>query len=554
MDNRFKITIEAVDRATKKIRDIKKEFSKFTKPISQMSASLKRLGKELGVDKIAKSVGTLGKVAVTAVGKIAALGAAIAGVVGVGSVVALAAYVREWVFAGAAIARTARIIGIGSDKLQSLELASQMAGLQAGTLTSSIKTLGDTMEDALYGRNQDALVVLNRLHVAIRKTKDGSIDVARALPDIADGISRIHNAQARSLAARTLGIEGLLPFLTEGRRGIAEYERLARKTGAILTGPALAGAEKFQRSIVTMKMSLTGLGNQVMSKLGPALMPFIDKFTTWLNANRDMIASGFVNAVKTMATALSQLNPKDLLAAAHAFERAGKALLQVMKPILWAMKAEDWLEGKWHNFAAPIDKFLGTDFKSSKGQAPSGTAVQTALDYFTKRGWTKAQAAGMVVNLSKESGLNPHAIGDNGRAYGIGQWHAARQAAFKAWAGHDIRLSNLTEQLAFMQHELTQGTETAAGSLLKSAKTAAQAGAIVSKFYERPAGGSTEASARAGIATALAAKVAGASGSTHKIELSGKVTGAKVNARVTSKSDDGAETYINNLALGALPL
>ena len=120
-----------------------------------------------------------------------------------------------------------------------------------------------------------------------------------------------------------------------------------------------------------------------------------------------------------------------------------------------------------------------------------------ALDYFMSKGWTKEQAAGIVSNLSAESKFDESASGDSGRAYGIAQWHPDRQREFAKFSGKGIVGSTYQEQLAFVQHELTQGNEKAAGDRLKQAKTAADAGSIVSQYYERPADRYGQAAARA---------------------------------------------------------
>ncbi|SPB14882.1 phage tail protein [Caballeronia novacaledonica] len=74
-------------------------------------------------------------------------------------------------------------------------------------------------------------------------------------------------------------------------------------------------------------------------------------------------------------------------------------------------------------------------------------------------GWLREQAAGLAANLNIESGLRPDITGDNGAAYGIGQWHPDRQGEFKRVFGHEIRGSTLEEQLQFENHELTRGRE-----------------------------------------------------------------------------------------------
>src|SRR5260364_215450 len=78
--------------------------------------------------------------------------------------------------------------------------------------------------------------------------------------------------------------------------------------------------------------------------------------------------------------------------------------------------------------------------------------IAQAVSFFEQKGWTHKQAAGIVANLKIESGLNPNAVGDGGKAYGIAQWHPPRQAEFRRAFGKDIRAATLTEQLEFQNH------------------------------------------------------------------------------------------------------
>jgi hypothetical protein len=110
------------------------------------------------------------------------------------------------------------------------------------------------------------------------------------------------------------------------------------------------------------------------------------------------------------------------------------------------------------------------------------------MQFFQSRGWSPAQAAGLAANIQVESNFNPAAVGDSGRAYGIGQWHPPRQMNFQAWAGRDIRGSTFEQQLEFMHYEMTQGTERRAGSIIRQATTPEQAAALVDQHYERSNG------------------------------------------------------------------
>ena len=138
---------------------------------------------------------------------------------------------------------------------------------------------------------------------------------------------------------------------------------------------------------------------------------------------------------------------------------------------------------------------------STSNILPSGSE-KAALEFFKGRGWTAEQAAGIVSNLKSESSLNPNAQGDNGRAYGIAQWHPDRQKQFEKVYGKPIQGSSVNEQLEFVDWEL-KNTESKAGDKLKQAKTAKEAGSIVSKEYERPADKLGEAEKRGQLAESM---------------------------------------------------
>lgn len=124
--------------------------------------------------------------------------------------------------------------------------------------------------------------------------------------------------------------------------------------------------------------------------------------------------------------------------------------------------------------------------------AGSSENAQKAMEYFMKQGWSKEQAAGIVGNLQQESGkdLDPGAENSTGM-YGIAQWDKKRRKDFEKFSGKSIYGSSLEDQLAFVQHELTEGKDGGAkkaGRKLKDADTANEAASIFEKYYERSGG------------------------------------------------------------------
>lgn len=151
--------------------------------------------------------------------------------------------------------------------------------------------------------------------------------------------------------------------------------------------------------------------------------------------------------------------------------------------------------------------------------APRGFAStrrdQAALGWFHNfGGWTREQAAGIVSNLHAE-GFNPMAYGHGeeakgGRseAYGIGQWHAARQQEYTRHFGHTMQSVTdahqaMIEQMRFVQYELTRGMYKRVGDALHGKQTAFAAGSYLSENYEAPKDRVGESIRRGGAAQVL---------------------------------------------------
>ena len=126
---------------------------------------------------------------------------------------------------------------------------------------------------------------------------------------------------------------------------------------------------------------------------------------------------------------------------------------------------------------------VATEFKG--GSTWNRANSQQLASYFMKQGWSKEQTAGILANYQGESAMNTRNVGDGGASAGLGQWRGDRRQRYAAMYGHDVLEGSAMEQAEFTQWELTH-TEKKAGDLLRMARTANQAGKIVSLEYERP--------------------------------------------------------------------
>jgi hypothetical protein len=160
--------------------------------------------------------------------------------------------------------------------------------------------------------------------------------------------------------------------------------------------------------------------------------------------------------------------------------------------------------------------------KSSTGGGATRNA-QTALSFFKQAGYTDEQAAGIVGNLQAESGMNldPGAVGDGGKAWGIAQWHEARRAIWEKASGKKWQPNgsspNFKEQLDFIVYELKR-TENRANTRLRATKTVEDAASVFDQYYERSSGQARQKRIE------LAQALLGSTGSTQSADASGVAT------------------------------
>ena len=128
--------------------------------------------------------------------------------------------------------------------------------------------------------------------------------------------------------------------------------------------------------------------------------------------------------------------------------------------------------------------------KAAKAQAES-LGAQIAKSLQQALNLTPAQAAGVVGNLIRESGLNPR-INEGGAVgaprgvggYGLAQWTGSRQTDLVRFAGSPAAAGNLQTQLRFMVSELL-GPESRALASLRRTTTPEEAAVVFDRDYER---------------------------------------------------------------------
>jgi len=128
---------------------------------------------------------------------------------------------------------------------------------------------------------------------------------------------------------------------------------------------------------------------------------------------------------------------------------------------------------------------------SANAEPISGGQKATASEiyrYLLSKGFTPAQAAGILGNMQVESGFDTGAYNPKEGAIGLCQWEGGRRANLEAFAAAQGKsVTDWHVQVDFMMHEL-QGGESNAYGHLKAANSAGAAAAAFDQYYERSSG------------------------------------------------------------------
>jgi hypothetical protein len=452
--------------------------------------------------------------------------------------------------------------GSGATQLMAFQRTAQNFGASAEEARGSVEGLAQALR-----MNPGNVGVLQSLGVHLRRAKDGSYDATDALMQFGNAMrSRGYFQQGHFYMAeqyaQMFGVsERTLLALRNGNFN-QEYGRIQKEMRGNGFDKATQDSRRFMMSLRDLETQLQVFGAQIEDALTKKLGFSLKQLDAWLQKNGPHLADelvagamGFYEAAtwigEKVGWLIGELQKLDkethgwstrliemlvlmraiggldiirgVISLTAAFTRLGTAIMTA-SAASGGLRAAGLLgragllglvgAGAYEGTKA-ASTWLGNKlgYGADLGSALGGWLYnymhrnQGALEFFRSQGWTGAQAAGIVANLSSESGMHARMPGDPNDqggydAYGLAQWHKDRQGQFRKLYGHDIRSSTFQEQLDFVQWELMH-TQAHAGTALRAATNAASAARAVSLYYERPAGGAAEADRRAAYAVKI---------------------------------------------------
>ena len=317
----YSVQISAVDKATATLNKINATLAGTLAPITRMNGALAKLGDTSGINRLGSGLANLERQAVRTAEGMARIVPALGAITGAASLAGLARLASNWADFGDKLGFTSQRIGISTQQLQGLQGAARLAGTSSEAMTGSLRGLQQTMQDAVGGRNNDAVAMFRSLGISFRGVGYNARSVIDVLPELADKIAGIKNPQLQAMIATQMfggAAEDLLPLLRQGSAGIRQLTEESARYGT-LSEDGAAKAREFAAAQTRVSLAVEGLGLKIGERLVPVLIPLLDRFSGWVQANSPAIIAFFDRTATALTRWVDSGGVQNMLARMEAF-------------------------------------------------------------------------------------------------------------------------------------------------------------------------------------------------------------------------------------------
>ena len=359
-------------------------------------------------DSVKRGLGGLADAARSVNGVLAGLGVAL-------SAAGLGAMVKSALESADALNKLSQRVGITVESLSTLVPAAELSGVSAQTFETGLKKLATAMLEAATGSEESARRFA-ALGVAFQD-QDGTLRATDAvLLDLADRFQAMPDgAQKSALAVQLFGKSGaeLIPFLNQGREGIAALTGEMQALGVQIGGQTAAQAEAFNDAMAKVKLAATSIANRVIEAFLPAMNEMAGGMVESAKQGGALraILDGIVLVLKTLALGAATVG-KAFVALGEAIGAGMAAAVEALRGNTAGAKAIiAELKGSLVRRLDELAEFRDSLFdpKPIEVRSPKVQADQALLQRLTAPGKARdiasAQAALMKARLDAEFAL-----------------------------------------------------------------------------------------------------------------------------------------------------
>mgnify|MGYP000461591464 CR=1 FL=1 len=341
------------------------------------------------LDQGKQALGKFGKDVDDNAATLAKWGAAAAGA----AALAVSALVKAQIDVADSTSKASKAAGISTENFSKLSYAMSL-GVEGG---------GDLSKTLLFLNKAIASGADEFKDLGVEtKNADGSFRSADAvLMDIADSMAMMGDgAQKAEIATKLLGKTGadLVPMLSEGSKGLRALGDEAQRAGQVIDAETGKAAEQFNDQLTRLKAQTTGLGNELMKGLLPALTSTTDALlddNSALNSTIKTVAEAAgVYAVVTIALNAKTIALRAAAAAQALFNVAAKA-----NPYAIAAAGLGLLVAAIHNYNKAVPEAVKRTEEASTAMSRFDAITRRAKDAIDAQ---NRSAAGMTLPKIKE--------------------------------------------------------------------------------------------------------------------------------------------------------
>lgn len=182
-------------------------------------------------------------------------------------------------------AKTARAVGVTVGELQELNFAAQLSGGSANDVTKILGQLAKAGREASKG-TKTFVEAFGDLGVTATDAQGNLKTTNELLGDVTDRFKGMKDGSEKTaIAMKLFGRSGakMIPFLSEGREGLAKMAAEARRLGIVLSDQSAKKAERFTDAMLRAKSAVQGIRNRIAVAMLPALNRMLEGFAIWLS-------------------------------------------------------------------------------------------------------------------------------------------------------------------------------------------------------------------------------------------------------------------------------
>lgn len=210
------------------------------------------------------------------------------------------------------LGKFAKQVGIGVKTLQELQYAGERAGLGAGVMDKVLQNLNKNIGELRMGTGTltSYMRVMNKYGLAMQIKNSKSLE--EQFFTIIDTMKKMTNQSDRTaLAMAAFGKSGMevVKIVDSGSEGIKQLMKRFEQLGGGISEDGVKAAAEFMAVWQDLNMLAKGFAFSIIGRYIPAIRDAGKEFFSFLQTNREFIASGIHKSIETATTLFKEFAP-----------------------------------------------------------------------------------------------------------------------------------------------------------------------------------------------------------------------------------------------------